>query len=148
MPRQGNTNKSKAEIDIENQIKALDERLAIERSKRLNQTIKRPAKELPKIELKDEIPKEIEEGEPEFEEISVKLKNNYRNVILEYKVKNYVSNNVNRYLDNISKWLKKKHLMNGKINSESLNYKLNLNFYFIIQLQENMKRFIDIRKQK
>ena len=119
MPRQSKIKKSEEEINIENQIKALNkqkkalkEQLAIKKSKRQDQTIKRPAKEILKTDFRDAIPAEIEgiieEGEPVFEEISVRLKNNFHDVILRYKVNNYISNDVNTYLDNISRWVREK----------------------------------------
>ena len=77
------------------------------RQSKKNQTIKRPAREILKTDFRDAIPAEIEgiieEGEPEFERNNkLDLENNFHNLILRYKVDNYISNDVNTYLNNIS----------------------------------------------
>ena len=94
-----------------NQINALRQRLAIERSKRQNQsTIKKPAREILKNDYRDVISSETsgitESGKPIYEEISDKPKNNLNNTILRYEVKNYESNNTDTYLNKISEWVK------------------------------------------
>ena len=71
MPRPKRTRKIQEEIAIENQIKALKQRLAIEKSQRLNQsTIEKPAKEIIKNDYRDVISAEIpgieESGKPDY----------------------------------------------------------------------------------
>ena len=94
MIRRKRIKKTKKEIDIENQIKILKQQLAIERSKNQNQSIiKKPAREILKNDYRDvisaEIPGIIEEGKPDYEKISDTPKNNFHDVILRYKVKNF-----------------------------------------------------------
>ena len=81
--------KTQEEIAIENQINALRQRLAIVRSQRQNQPI-----------IKNET------GKPYYEMISDTPRNNFKNVILRYKVINFESNNMESYLNNILKWVK------------------------------------------
>ena len=98
MIRRKRIKKTKKEIDIENQIKILEQQLAIERSKSQNQSqnqsiIKKPAREILKNDYRDvisaEIPGIIEEGKPDYEKISDTPRNNFHDVILRYKVKNF-----------------------------------------------------------
>ena len=101
MTRRKRIKKTKKEIDIENQKKILEQQLAIERSKSQNQSkdknqsiIKKPAREILKNDYRDvisaEIPGIIEEGKPDYEKISDTPKNNFHDVILRYKVKNFL----------------------------------------------------------
>ena len=156
MPRQSKNNKTQKQIDLENRMKALKEeekalkeQLAIEKLKTQNQTIKRPAKEILKTNFRDVIPAEIEgiieEGEAEFEEIFVKLENNFHNIILRYKVNNYVSNDVNTYLDNISRWVREKTFNEWKQKFGKFKLQINPLFLFynpITQKEETIHRYI------
>ena len=130
MTRRKRIKKTKKEIDIENQIKILEQQLAIERSKSQNQSkdknqsiIKKPAREMLKNDYRDvisaEIPGIIEEGKPDYEKISDTPKNNFHDVILRYKVKNFKSNNIESYLNKISKWIKRRVITGWKKNLKS-----------------------------
>ena len=107
--------KTKKEIDIENQIKILKQRLAIEKSKRQNQSqsqnqSQRQNQPIIRNDFRDvilaEIPGIRESGKPYYEMISDTPRNNFHNVILRYKVKNFESNDIESYLNKISKWVK------------------------------------------
>ena len=127
MPRPKKTKKTQEEIAIENQIKALKQQLAIEKSKRQNRsqnqsqnqnrsqrqnqsTVKKPAKEIIKNDFRDVISAEIpgieESGKPDYERISDTPRNNFHNASLRYKVKIFKSNDIESYLNKISKWVK------------------------------------------
>ena len=144
MTRRKRIKKTKKEIDIENQIKILEQQLAIERSKNQNQSIiKKPAREILKNDYRDvisaEIPGIIEEGKPDYEKISDTLKNNFHDVILRYKVKNFKSNNIESYLNKISKWVKRRVITGWK--KKFKKFKLQINpvflFYNPITREEN-----------
>ena len=70
--------------------------------------------------------------------ISDTPRNNFHNVILRYKVKNFESNDIESYLNKISKWVKKEYLLNGK---KFKKFKLQINpvflFYNPIAGEEN-----------
>ena len=111
MPQPKRTRKTQEEIAIENQIKALRQQLAIERSQRLNQS-QRQNQPTIRNDFRDVISAEIpgieESGKPDYEIISDTPKNNFRDVILRYKVKNFESNDIESYLNKISKWVKRR----------------------------------------
>ena len=65
--------------------------------------------------------------------ISDKLKNNFHDVNLRYKVKNFESNNIESYLNKTSKWVKRRVFTGWKKNFKSLNFRLIQFFYSIIQ---------------
>ena len=90
-----------------------------------------------------EIPGIIEEGKPEYEMISDTPRNNFHNVILRYKVKNFESNNIESYLNKISIWVKTRVDTEWK---EKFNkFKLQINpvflFYNPITGEENKIHF-------
>ena len=93
--------KTQEEIAIENQINALRQRLAIVRSQRQNQpqNQNQPQRQNQPI-IKNET------GKPYYEMISDTPRNNFKNVILRYKVINFESNNMESYLNNILKWVR------------------------------------------
>ena len=80
-----------------------------------------------------EIPGIIEEGKPDYEKISDTPKNNFHNVILRYKVKNFKSNNIESYLNKLSKWVKRREITGWKKKFKSSNFRLIQSFYSIIQ---------------
>ena len=92
MTRRKRIKKTQEEIDIENQIKILNQQLVIERSKNQNQSIiKKPAREILKNDYRDVISAEIPGNNrirenQIYEEISDTPRNNFQNVILRYKV--------------------------------------------------------------
>ena len=107
------------------------QRLAIERSKPIYN--KKPAREILKNDYRDvisaEIP-EIIESEPIYEENFDKPKNNFHDVILRYKVKNFESNNLESYLNRVSEWVKERVFNDWKQKFRKFRLQINPIFLF------------------